>query len=88
MTAQHHQTYLDPVRLHLDRILATGTASFGPDPSAMWMASLDTHTGRFPADDTRPPHIPRRHYRAIDAPRGCSLYWDQPALLAATSSRT
>jgi hypothetical protein len=75
--------YLDLIRSHLDRILDSGTASFGPSPSAMWMASLDTRTGRYPTDDRRPPHIPRRHYRAIDAPQGCSLYWDQPSLLAA-----
>jgi hypothetical protein len=49
----------------------------------MWFASLDTRTGRYPIDDRRPAQIPRRHYRAIDAPRGASLYWDQPALIAA-----
>jgi len=47
------------------------------------MSSLDIRTGKYPGDDTRPAHIPRRHYRAIDAPKGCSLYWDQPLLEAA-----
>ena len=83
MTVQHHTTYLERITSHLDRILDTGTASFGPSPSSMWMASLDTRTGRYPEDDTRPARFPRRHYRAIDAPKGCSLYWDQPSLLAA-----
>lgn len=75
--------YLELVRSHLDRLLANGTAQFAPDPCPMWMASLDTRTGRYPENDARPSHIPRRHYRAIDAPKGCSLYWDQPSLAAA-----
>jgi hypothetical protein len=68
---------------HLDVVLDGGRADFGPCPTAMWLASLDTRTGHYPSDDTRPAHIGRRHYRAIDAPRGCSLYWDQPLLAAA-----
>ena len=75
--------FIDKIRSHLDAVIDTGRAGFGPEPTAMWMSSLDTRTGRYPADDTRPPHIPRRHYRAIDAPKGCSLYWDQPSCLAA-----
>ncbi|HRU04225.1 MAG TPA: hypothetical protein P5137_00450, partial [Candidatus Brocadiia bacterium] len=75
--------YLDMVKSHLDAILADGSARLGPSPCDMWMSSLDTRTGRYPEDDRRPPEIPRRHYRAIDAPKGCSLYWDQPSLLAA-----
>ncbi|MFW6060061.1 MAG: hypothetical protein ACODAQ_07750 [Phycisphaeraceae bacterium] len=75
--------HLELIRAHFDKLLATGTADFGPAPCPMWMASIDPRTGRYPDDDTRPPEIPRRHYRAIDAPRGCSLYWDQPAAVAA-----
>jgi len=71
------------VKSHLDKLIGRGRATFGPDSCAMWMASLDTRTGQYPEDDTRPSHIPRRHYRAIDAPRGCSLYWDQPSAVAA-----
>ncbi len=77
---------IDPiaaVRSHFDRLLATGLAVYGPRPSAMWMASLDTRTGRYPADDARPAHLPKRVYRNIDAPKGCSLYWDQPSVVAA-----
>jgi hypothetical protein len=76
--------YLRCVQSHVDRILAAGTAvGYGPDPCAMWMSSLDLRTGRYPADDSHPPGIGKRVYRAIDAPRGCTLYWDQPLLAAA-----
>ena len=47
------------------------------------MASLDTRTGRYPENDHRPPNIGERVYRHIQARNGSSLYWDQPALLAA-----
>ncbi|OGV36709.1 MAG: hypothetical protein A2X48_17080 [Lentisphaerae bacterium GWF2_49_21] len=78
-----HRGYLGLVRSHLDRQLKYGLADFGPSPSPMWMSSLDTRTGKYPENDSRPVHIPRRHYRAIDAPKGCSLYWDQPSCVAA-----
>ena len=81
--AEETTTMVNLVLRHFDRMLATGLANVGPDPCRMWMASLDTRTGGTPADPTRPDRIPRRHYRAIDAPGGASLYWDQPALVAA-----
>ena len=68
---------------HLDRLISTGRADMGPDPCAMWMSSLDVRTGRYPEDDSRPPNFPKRVYRNIDAPRGCTIYWDQPLLAAA-----
>lgn len=68
---------------HLDKLIACGLADYGPDPNAMWIASADIHTGRYPVDDTRPAHIGQRVYRQIDAPRGSTLYWDQPQLVAA-----
>ncbi|MFA9477642.1 hypothetical protein ACERK3_04970 [Phycisphaerales bacterium AB-hyl4] len=71
------------VQAHFDKVLASGLDCYGPDHTAMWMASLDTATGRYPIDDTRPEHIGKRVYRNIDAPKGCSLYWDQPAVVAA-----
>lgn len=49
----------------------------------MWMASFDVHTGRYPADDLRPPDIKPRVSRYIHAPGGVNLYWDQPHLVAA-----
>ncbi len=75
--------YSVPVVSHLSKVIRSGRAEFGDDPTSMWMASLDTRTGAYPEDDRRPSHIPRRHYRAIDAPKGCSLYWDIPSLIAA-----
>jgi len=75
--------YLRLVRSHCDKLLANGLDVYGDRLTAMWMASLDTRTGRYPEDDARPSHISKRVYRNIDAPRGCSLYWDQPAVVAA-----
>lgn len=75
--------YTDMVRSHFDRIIETGLALTGPDPTRMWWSSLDVRTGHYPGDDTRPPDIPKRAYRYIDAPDGCSIYWDQPHLVAA-----
>ncbi len=75
--------FLSQIQSHFDRQIETGKADFGPCPTAMWMSSLDTRTGKYPEDDSRPSQIPRRHYRAIDAPKGCSFYWDQPLLEAA-----
>ncbi len=71
------------VRAHLDKVTTLGLDVYGKTPTAMWMAGLDTRTGRYPENDARPAHIPKRVYRNIDAPRGCSLYWDQPAVVAA-----
>lgn len=45
----------------------------------MWMASLDFESGGFPAAE---PRAGKRVYRNIDAPQGCSLYWDQPLVTA------
>ncbi len=77
--------YCNLVKSHLDRQFKSGLADFGPVPTRMWMSSLDTRTGKYPEDDGRPAHIPRRHYRAIDAPKGCNLYWDQPSCVAANA---
>lgn len=75
--------YGERVKAHFDKLLLHGLDTYGPQRSRMWMASLDTRTGRYPDDDRRPATIPKRVYRNIDAPRGCSLYWDQPSLVAA-----
>lgn len=71
------------VRDHLRTIIERGTDRYGPEPTPMWMATLDARTGRYPEDDARPSHVPKRVYRSIDAPKGCSLYWDQPSIVAA-----
>jgi hypothetical protein len=74
---------LDLIKSHFDKLLDKGLARYGERASAMWMASLDTKTGRYPENDARPAEIGKRVYRSIDAPRGCSLYWDQPSIVAA-----
>lgn len=83
MKQNKNDEFLQYAQAHFDKLLNSGLADSGKDPNRMWMASLDTRTGKYPEDDRRPPDIPRRHYRAIDAPHGCSLYWDMPALNAA-----
>jgi hypothetical protein len=76
--------YLTVVRRHLERIIQEGRAGgYGPEETEMWMSSLDTRTGRYPEDDRRPEGVGKRVYRNIDAPRGSSLYWDQPQIVAA-----
>lgn len=47
--------------------------------TAMWPSVLDVRTGRFPAGN----HVPKRVYRLIGAPRGSTLYWDQPLIVTA-----
>lgn len=64
---------------HLHRL---STALSGRDevpPTALWPSVLDLRTGFYPAGD----EAPRRVYRLIGAPRGSTLYWDQPLLVAA-----
>jgi hypothetical protein len=71
------------LQAHLDRLTTRGLDVYGIYQTPMWMASLTPQTGRYPEDDTRPPEIGKRVYRNIDAPRGSSLYWDQPSIVAA-----
>ena len=73
--------YLKPVQSHLEKIITQGTDVYGPVKTPMWMASLDTKTGRYP--DKPYAAIGQRVYREIASPKGSSLYWDQPQLVAA-----
>jgi hypothetical protein len=75
------QGYLKPVEAHLTKLIETGTDVYGPMKTPMWMASLDTKTGRYP--DKPYAKIGQRVYREIASPKGCSLYWDQPEIVAA-----
>ena len=59
---------------HLDVMIGSGTDVYGPDHNAMWMASLDVRTGRYPKDDSRPALDTGQVYRQITAPRGSPLY--------------
>lgn len=73
--------YLKPVRAHLEKLIANGTDIYGPVKTPMWMASLDTKTGRYPVEPFAA--IGQRVYREISAPKGSSIYWDQPEMVAA-----
>ncbi len=60
---------------HLRRLTAAAAQTGG----AMWPSVVDVRTGRMPGGAP----VPRRVYRLIGAPRGSTLYWDQPLLVAA-----
>jgi hypothetical protein len=79
--------YLSKVIAHYKKQLTHGLDVYGPRKTAFWMASLNTETGMYPKDPTRPPHIPQRAYlnRSVDAPRGATLYWDMPSIVAAVN---
>jgi hypothetical protein len=73
------RSYLPLVEQHLQNLTSSGLDVYGPRQTAMWMAIIDTRTGRHPEFE----HTPKRVYREIGAPRGSSLYWDQPMIVAA-----
>lgn len=68
-------SFLPLVASHLEKLAATIV-----DPEIpMWPSVVDVRDGRCPGDA----EAPRRVYRLIGAPRGSSLYWDQPLVVAA-----
>lgn len=91
--------YLFYITSHLDRLIKTGTDLYGEKKTSMWMSSIDIATGGYPENDSHRDvdikkadiAIPKgcdlragkRVYRNIDAPKGCSLYWDQPLIVSA-----
>lgn len=74
---------IEYIKKHYDTLITCGLAACGPDSNAMWMASLDVHTGQPLTASQHPPQIEPRTYRAIHAPNGVNFYWDQPHLVAA-----
>lgn len=73
-------SYVATVEGHLEAVsTALRNDPSVPGPKQQWPAVLDTRTGRFPENDD----TPRRVYRLIGAPRGSTLYWDQPSVVAA-----
>lgn len=72
-------SYLPLIENHVRNLTTRGLDVYGPKQTADWMAIIDVRTGKHPEFE----HTPRRVYRKIGAPRGTSLYWDQPMLLAA-----
>ncbi len=74
---------LKAILSHLDKLILLGAGHFGPRPCGLWPSAIDPRTGGYPQDDRRDPAWPKRVYRNIDAPRGSSVYWDLPSLVAA-----
>ena len=68
-------TYLPAIECHLRRLISAAADLDG----AMWPSVLNVRTGQYPEGE----HVPRRVYRLIGAPRGSTLYWDQPMVVAA-----
>lgn len=67
---------LPKCKRHLQTLIVA--AETLPD-GAFWPSILDTRTGRRPVEEP----VPQRVYRLIGAPRGSTLYWDQPMIVAA-----
>ena len=72
-------SFLRQIESHLGKVAASRVQTDGSSPGPMWPAVIDVHTGQCPGAD----HVPRRVYRLIGAPRGSTLYWDQPLVVAA-----
>ena len=79
MSRSGKSVFLTDMQSHLSRLIDAGDTQDAIACKAMWPAVLDTRTGRFPPGE----HVPRRVYRLIGAPRGSTLYWDQPLIVAA-----
>ena len=71
--------YLPLIETHMANLTSRGLDVYGPQHTGMWMAVIDTRTGRHPTFA----QTPKRVYRQIGAPRGSSLYWDQPMIAVA-----
>ncbi len=71
--------YLPLIDSHLRHVVAAAEALDTAAHGHMWPAVIDVTTRRCREDD----HAPQRVYRLIGAPRGSTLYWDQPSIVAA-----
>lgn len=71
---------LSLIRRHYDGVLRAGTDTYGQQHTAMWLASIGICNGGLPE---APSPQKTRVYREISAPRGSTLYWEQPAGAAA-----
>jgi len=80
LAAPAEASHIDRIARHLDRVLAVGLDVYGPDHNAMWLASIDLAAGGQYAGVK---DLNRRVYRRIHAPRGSTLYWDQPLVAVA-----
>jgi len=86
-TLQAEPRYFSKITAHYDRLIEVGTDRYGPDQTALWLASIDVREG---GQAEPPPESSRRTYRTIHAPHGSTLYWDQPLVALAywLSTRT
>lgn len=66
---------LDKIASHFDQLIESGRDRYGAKPTALWLASIDIRQG---GQFEPAPAASRRTYRTIHAPRGSTLYWDQP----------
>lgn len=72
--------YLPKIESHLKNIIAAADFYSREDHvNRMWPSAVETRTGLPPEGE----HIPKRVYRLIGAPRGSTLYWDMPLVVAA-----
>lgn len=79
------ESYYNLVVNHYTKRLTNGKDTYGSKNTPFWMASLNTTTGEYPEDDTRPDDRPERLYvgRPVEAPKGSSMYWDMPQVAMA-----
>ncbi|GHU74406.1 hypothetical protein AGMMS49992_15750 [Clostridia bacterium] len=88
--------FVSQITNHLDALFEASARR--PLADGMWMSAIDPQTGGFPSQPDNPSPISyawmqegcallpgKRAYRNIDAPNGCSLYWDQPLAAAAVN---
>lgn len=68
----------DYVKLVEEHLTVLQRAILKPS-NPMWPSVVDAATGQCPADADPPGRV----YRKIGAPRGSTLYWDQPTVVAA-----
>ncbi|XOV91078.1 MAG: hypothetical protein ACFHWX_12795 [Bacteroidota bacterium] len=76
--------FTTPIKSHYQKLITSGTDTYGEVKTPLWMASLDPVTGKYPEKDARPENIPQRVYlnRSVSAPKGSTAYWDFPNFAA------
>ena len=67
--------YLSVCEGHIERLISSVSDSTGK----MWPSVVDVWSLSYPEGN----YVPQRVYRLIGAPRGSTLYWDQPILVSA-----
>ena len=85
ISGQSGTDYSTHLKNHFQKLITSGTDTYGANPTPVWMSSLDPMTGQYPENDQRPDSIPQRVYldRSVSAPKGATAYWDIPNFAAA-----